>query len=183
MLKGTRNVLANECLEDEDRQVEDAVLDDSPASLQTCTNTYVAGYLANSVLNKFKCNYCADVLLKCLEEPLEENEAFIFAKDFNITHIKYLKRPSNEFNAFISILIKNFPTFYENYKLGNRVTVSIQKECITIMKDFRNLTCETHLHYLISLFIKIMINRFHKNIIQKLHYNNSKNKLRILSSQ
>jgi hypothetical protein len=99
MLKGTRNVLANECSEDEDRQVEDAVLDDSPASLQTCTNTYVARYLANSVLNKFKCNYCADVLLKCLEEPLrvEENEAFIFAKDFNITHIKYsqprLKRP------------------------------------------------------------------------------------------
>jgi hypothetical protein len=29
MLKGTRNVLANECLEDEDRQVEDAVLDDN----------------------------------------------------------------------------------------------------------------------------------------------------------
>jgi hypothetical protein len=111
MLKGTRNVLANECSEDEDRQVEDAVLDDSPASLQTCTNNYVARYLANSVLNKFKCNYCADVLLKCLEEPLEENEAFIFAKDFNITHIKYLKRPSNGFNAFFVRHCQNLRIF------------------------------------------------------------------------
>lgn len=144
-------------------------------TLETCSNVYVAGYLAHSVEKKFKCGICSKKYVKDNNEfVLNEREIFLFYKDYSReSNIKFLKRPSEQFANTVSQLLQQFYKFFDKYKCSVNVTKRIENELKITLEDVgwfqenEDLSCALHKEYILKLFIKMNIFRCLKWISQK----------------
>jgi len=77
--------------------------DEQYITLESCSNTYIAGYLAKKSTAQFKCAKCELIILKCNEFSFDNQEYLIFYTQFESTDPEKcsLKKPSDLFSKFV----------------------------------------------------------------------------------
>jgi len=153
-----------------------------PVTLEDCSVTYFAGYLALKCIKKFNCEYCKDQLI--IEKDLnDKNQILIINKNYSSFNTG-LKAPAKIFNDIIDNILNNFENNFNNVKhrkkIRNNLTNKIQSnEKIKAWVKI-NAECVEHKLYIIE---QLLICKIFKKT--KLYATTSKlakiEKLKILS--
>jgi len=144
--------------------------DEQYITLESCSNTYFAGYLAKKCMDQFKCTKCELIILKCNEFFFDDQEYLIFYKQFESTDPEKcsLKKPSDLFTKFVmqaQIILKHFIEVNpQKRKLYTTIQLKIKNEFffdLNVDKD-----CEQHFDFIIQKLIYCKLLR-HFNWISK----------------
>ena len=131
--------------------------DEQYITLESCSNTYFAGYLAKKCMDQFKCTKCELIILKCNEFFFDDQEYLIFYKQFESTDPEKcsLKKPSDLFTKFVmqaQIILKHFIEVNpQKRKLYTTIQLKIKNEIffdLNVDKD-----CEQHFDFIIQKLI------------------------------
>lgn len=137
----------NQCLNNKEEQI----------TLETCSNTYFAGYLAKKCIDQFKCTKCELIILKSNDFLFDDQEYLIFYKQFESADIERssLKKPSDLFINFVSTAQKCLKDFVElnphKRKLCATIQLKIKNELISDLNFDPN--CDQHIDFIIQKLI------------------------------
>ncbi|XP_031358890.1 uncharacterized protein LOC116182497 [Photinus pyralis] len=136
---------------------------DSPpqVSLESCNNTYVAGFIAHRLLKLLKCEICKSILVKSKDELIDSTEIQILLRDFGAENISFLKRPSKFFNSIIRKMLVKFNELFEVHKSEiniRKIIVQRLKELIDPELD-NKWECKDHINTFVHYFVRLLIFR------------------------
>lgn len=73
-------------------------------TLEHCSNSYFAGYLCKKCYDKFKCDNCADIIMKPDNCSFKQEEFLIFCRNYDSsTNGLFLNRPTSCFTELVSM--------------------------------------------------------------------------------
>lgn len=161
---------------------------DQNITLEICSNTYFAGYLAKKCVDQFKCSKCENIILKINDFFSDDHEYLIFYKQFESVDPEKscLKKPSQIFVQFVTAAQKCLNDFIElnphKKKLCSTIQLMIKNDLFSILNF--DLSCEQHFDYIVQKLIQCKLLRHFnwtsKNL--KGHNVSTVNKLKILKS-
>lgn len=167
-------------------------LEDEPiVTLEDCSNAYFSGYLGKKCVDKFKCKFCEEIMLKDIEDTQFDNQEFlIFCKNYSsqTSSLLHLKRPTACFTEFVSLAqkiikktVEKMPHKKNIYKF---LSSKIKNDLSSILK-FPS-SCHLHFGFVIShlIYCKLLrdFNWISKNFKTNIK-NKNKNKLNILQNK
>jgi hypothetical protein len=167
-------------------------LEDEPiVTLEDCSNAYFSGYLGKKCVDKFKCKFCEEIMLKDIEDTQFDNEEFlIFCKNYSsqTSSLLHLKRPTVCFTEFVSLAqkiikktVEKMPHKKNIYKF---LSSKIKNDLSSILK-FPS-SCQLHFGFVITHLIHCKLlrdfNWISKNFKTNIK-NKNKNKLNILQNK
>lgn len=147
-------------------------------SLETCSITYFAGYVAHCTIKKFNCDCCKNVLIKTDHILKDENELLIITRDYSDgDNIKYLNSPKPETYAAVLNSLKIFETHIANlsYVLG------IKKIILNYINSDRLISnwlvsddCVEHKSFLLEKLIVTKLYHYSKTVMSTRNINKQK---------
>lgn len=158
-------------------------------TLENCSNSYFAGYLAKKCTEKFKCNNCLDIVLKSDEDnTFNQQEFLIFCRNYDSQSSDlFLKRPTSSFTEFISLaqkIIKKTVEKMPHKRLIQKCIFNKIKNDLSHVCKFSK-SCQDHYHFIIVHLIHCKLLRdfnWKSKNIKKNRAEKSKNKLNILKN-
>lgn len=160
---------------------------ESTTTLEECSITYFAGYLAKSCIQNFhNCDLCNKNLLKNADLD-DEKQLLILNKSYDFSSSVILKVPSDDLLELVDLSLNVFNTHFHEIlhqpqlksKLFNAIVGHLS--CEVQYQRLLNLSCTEHVHYLINKMILVKIHFYcksKKNNVLELKQNP---KLRIIS--
>lgn len=131
-------------------------------TVEECTITYVAGYLAHFVLKKTKCDECRKCFILDNDVVMQPNEILVFNKNYDIRGNMCLKRPTLKFSVLVNELLKKFGDLFQKYKLEKGLVKNIKHDLISIVlvhDQFWFDQCSDHRKIIIDQLVKIKLYR------------------------
>lgn len=160
---------------------------EAEATLETCANVYVAGYVAYECLNKFDCKNCKEILLDKTKGDLpDKQKIFLVFKTFeNITNPdKGLKVPSAALVDVVSLILRTCAeVFNKTPQVKNIKSIIFKSSFNRIKKQYpkflesinqcSGLDCQ-HLQFFMDLLIRTKIFKDCKRLNEELKQMSSK---------
>ncbi|KAL4126560.1 hypothetical protein QTP88_010781 [Uroleucon formosanum] len=126
-------------------------------TLETCSNTYFAGYLAKKCIDQYKCNKCELIILKNNDFLFNDQEYIIFYKQFESADIEKssLKTPSDLFVNLVSTAQKYLKDCVELSPHKRKLCATIQQKIKTELIFALNFdpNCEPHIDFIVQKLI------------------------------
>jgi len=129
-------------------------------TLETCSITYFAGYLAKKCLDNFKCEDCR-LKLVTSGDLEDDHQLLILNKEYDyIGHSKGLKIPSKLLIKVTKICLDVFTEMFSKIKTEKEILkklISTVSRRIENKLNCLNHSCLTHFNYLIELLFRTKI--------------------------
>lgn len=130
--------------------------------LETCSEVYFCGYLANKCLNKFMCTDCQLHLIKPNQDLNNAQQLLIMYKTYDhVGSMQGLKAPSEKLLNISKICFDIFSTNYTHIKSGNNILSQLKEKSLKKINarysDLQNSTCYEHYLYVIELLFRTLI--------------------------
>lgn len=150
---------------------------DAPETLEDCSLSYFAGYLAYQCYREYKCEECQTTLTQELT-IFDKNQLLIIAKLYDTSVTANLKAPSSSFRKIADASIRTFEKCFTSIQF-EKIKKKISKvDCLWLAHD----NCKEHREYIIKHLIKCKIYKKCKFFnTQKTGVLQKNPKLRILS--
>lgn len=128
---------------------------ESTVSLEDCSVTYFAGYLAFKCIKKFNCKYCECQLVT--EKLLDEkNQLLILNKNYSSLDTG-LKAPTKDFNNIIDRILNIFEKKFDNLQHRKKIRQNLTQRTqnCDIINTWININtnCVDHKLYIINLLL------------------------------
>lgn len=135
-------------------------------TLEECSMTYFAGYLAKSCIEKNSCQVCAKNLLQ--EINLKDNkQLLILNKSYNCSKCIKLKMPSDNLLKLVHMAIACFNMHFSNIVHSTKIKLRLFNSIVDFLRceapELLNMSCEKHLFYIIDHMILVKIHFYCKN--------------------
>jgi len=129
-------------------------------TLETCSITYFAGYLAKKCIDNFKCEDCR-LKLVTRDDLEDDHQLLILNKQYDdISHSKGLKLPSKQIikitKICLDVLTEMFPQIKTEKEILKKL-ISTASHRIKNNLNCLNHSCQIHFNYLIELLFRTKI--------------------------
>lgn len=126
-------------------------------TLENCSNTCFAGYLAKKCIDQFKCIKCESIILKSNDFFFDDHEYLIFYKQFESVDIEKssLKKPSDLFTNFVATAQQYLKNIVESCPHKRKLYSTIQQTIKTKLFSSLNFdqNCEKHFDFIVQKLI------------------------------
>lgn len=128
-----------------------------PISLETCSITYFAGYLAQKCLQKFNCEMCKFNLIKKTNIN-DENQLLLLNKTYDYIDEGYgLKTPTNILIDVSTIFLKVFKNNFDEMKCDKKLLAQLISKAESKIKNKYSIfqyPCKDHFQYVMELLLR-----------------------------
>lgn len=134
-------------------------------TLEECSLTYFAGYLAKTCVEKFNCQTCAANLLQQIElnDPVQ---LLIIHKAYMSSKGIQLKMPSEDLLKLVHMALDHYNSIFMNIVHVPAITEKLLNGILDYLRceapKLLLLSCETHLYFIIKHLIFVKINFYCK---------------------
>ncbi|CAI6353573.1 unnamed protein product [Macrosiphum euphorbiae] len=130
----------------------------TPISLETCSITYFAGYLAKKCIQKFNCEMCKLNLITKTNKN-DENQLLLHNKTYDYTDQGYgLKAPTNILLDISTICLNVFKNNFDEMKCNKKLLAQLISKAETKIEDkysiLQSNSCKEHFQYIIELLLR-----------------------------
>lgn len=129
-------------------------------TLETCSITYFAGYLAKKYIDNYKCEDCR-LKLVTPDDLEDDHQLLILNKEYDyISHSKGLKLPSKLLIQVTKICLDVFTEMFPQIKTEKEILkklITTASHRIKNKLSCLNHSCQTHFNYLIELLFRTKI--------------------------
>ncbi|CAG4916445.1 unnamed protein product [Colias eurytheme] len=140
--------------------------DHEPATLEHCSVTYFAGYLAMHLLKNNVCDICYQTLQKKEAFLNSEKELLILNKSFSFNKTIKLKMPSDNLIKLVSLALDafnlNFEKMLHHINLKSQLSKHILQFLSSEAAQLLNFTCYDHVVSIINQLITVKVNFYCK---------------------
>ncbi|CAG4965544.1 unnamed protein product [Colias eurytheme] len=140
--------------------------DHEPATLEHCSVTYFAGYLAMHLLKNNVCDICYQTLQKKEAFLNSEKELLILNKSFSFNKTIKLKMPSDNLIKLVSLALDafnlNFEKMLHHINLKSQLSKHILQFLSSEAAELLNFTCYDHVVSIINQLITVKVNFYCK---------------------
>lgn len=139
-----------------------------PLTLEDCSVSYFAGYLAFKCLNKFHdCENCIKALIKKEIDLNDEAQLLILNKSYDYNRSIKLKMPSNSLIKLINLAISGFNLHFESMVHLRNVSDRLYESIITFLRSegeehMLHISCDDHISFILKLMIFVKLYYFCK---------------------
>lgn len=128
-------------------------------SLETCSVTYFAGYLAKKGLDQFNCSDCELNLIISKTNLNDESLLLIMYKTYDhVGPIQGLKAPSIQLLKIVSICLDVFEKWFPIIKSSKKILFQLKEKANAIITikfpNFQKTKCIDHYTYIIELLFR-----------------------------
>lgn len=159
-------------------------------SLETCSVTYFAGYLAKKCLDQFSCYDCELNLIVSKTNLYDESLLLLMYKTYDhVDPIQGLKAPSNQLLQIVKICLDVFEKWFPIIKSSKKLIFQLKENANVIINkqfpNFQKTKCINHYTYIIELLFRTKLFKECKWENTKIRSSNIQNaaKLRVLQNQ